>query len=150
MTSDSRLTIDQILAIRPAVAAEPPQWWDTGRQIAFVSGLSGESELWSVAREGSAPVRLTAGMGNVRFLGARLPRVSPIRPKNVRRPVVALPATRRGSIATAPASPGCSAGADTARRARYRGRCTVNVVPASCDDVTSMSPSCAVTMRSAM
>ncbi len=75
--SDSTLTIDQILAIRSSVGPELPQWWADGTQIAFVSGLGGETELWSVGADGGFPTRLTAGMGGVRFLGSRVPRVSP-------------------------------------------------------------------------
>jgi dipeptidyl aminopeptidase/acylaminoacyl peptidase len=102
--SDSTLTIDQILATRSWVAADLPQWWagsqvdpprdfgggDSSRahggaegvapsasQVAFVSGLGGETDMWSVDAGGGFPLRLTEGMGGVRFLGTRIPRVSP-------------------------------------------------------------------------
>lgn len=75
--SDRTLTIDQMLAIRSWVGTDLPQWWAGGSQIAFVSGLGGETELWSVPAGGGFPTRLTTGMGSVRFLGARIPRVSP-------------------------------------------------------------------------
>jgi dipeptidyl aminopeptidase/acylaminoacyl peptidase len=74
---DQKLTIDQILATRSWVAPDLPQWWAGGSQIAFVSGLGGETEMWSVDAAGGFPRRLTAGMGGVRFLGTRIPRVSP-------------------------------------------------------------------------
>jgi dipeptidyl aminopeptidase/acylaminoacyl peptidase len=75
--SDNSLTIDQVLASRPWVGPDLSQWWAGGRQVAFVSGLGGETELWSVDAAGGFPTRLTSGMGSVRFLGSRIPRVSP-------------------------------------------------------------------------
>ena len=77
MNTDCTLTIDQILAIRSQIVPELPQWMADGKQIAFVSSLAGEPELWSVGADGGYPMRLTAGMGGVRFLGSRIPRISP-------------------------------------------------------------------------
>ena len=80
MTNDASaasLTIDQLLAIRPLVAPEPPLWSSDGRQIIFTSGLAGEPALWSVGANGSFPQRLTTNLGSVRFLGTREPRISP-------------------------------------------------------------------------
>ncbi|MDQ7829336.1 MAG: S9 family peptidase [Armatimonadota bacterium] len=71
------LSLDQLLAIRPAALPEPPQWAPDGSAILFVSAMAGEPELWSVSPSGGAPVRLTTGMGEIPFLGARMPQWSP-------------------------------------------------------------------------
>lgn len=71
------LGIDQLLAIRPAVLPEAPQWSPDGSVIAFVSAAGGEPDLWAVSPGGGPPARLTAGMGEIPFLGARLPQWSP-------------------------------------------------------------------------
>jgi len=73
----SVLTIDQILALRPTLMLEAPQWSLDGQQIFFASTLSGEPELWSIPSTGGFPARLTVGMGGVRFLGSTNPRRSP-------------------------------------------------------------------------
>ncbi|MFN8484435.1 MAG: prolyl oligopeptidase family serine peptidase [Anaerolineae bacterium] len=74
---DPRLTIDQILAIRPAVNLEPPQWFPDGGSLAFVSTLGGAQDIWRIGREGGFPQRLTSEMGVVRFLGTPNARLSP-------------------------------------------------------------------------
>ncbi|MCW5850051.1 MAG: S9 family peptidase [Anaerolineae bacterium] len=71
------LTIDQLNAIRPLVGLESPLWFPDGRRIAFLSGLAGAGEMWSVPAEGGFPQRLTVGMGSVRFLSSPTPRLSP-------------------------------------------------------------------------
>jgi len=73
----SVLTIDQILAMRPCVLPEVPQWSPDGERVAFTSTLSGGLEMWSVPAAGGYPQRLTVGMGGVRFLGSSNPRWSP-------------------------------------------------------------------------
>ena len=102
--SEQQLTIDQLLANRSWVIPDQPQWLDgarggepsagqraassrahgsaeggepSGGQIAFVSSLGSETEMWGVDAGGGFPRRLTAGMGGVRFLGTRIPRISP-------------------------------------------------------------------------
>lgn len=70
------LTIDQLIALQPLVGLEPPQWLADGR-IAFVSSLGGGTDLWSIEAEGGFPVRLTTGLGGLRFLDVRVARVSP-------------------------------------------------------------------------
>ncbi|MDR5696600.1 MAG: S9 family peptidase [Armatimonadota bacterium] len=71
------LSIDQLLAIRPAVLPEAPQWAPDGSAILFVSAMSGEPDLWTVSPSGGLPTRLTTGMGEIPFLGARMPQWSP-------------------------------------------------------------------------
>lgn len=72
-----RLTIDQLLALHPWVNLEPPQWSANGRHIAFVSTLGGQQDIWRIPYDGGFPVRLTAGMGSVRFLGSPQAKTSP-------------------------------------------------------------------------
>ena len=74
--SEHQLTIDQLLANRSWVVPDLPQWLDGG-QLAFASSLGSETEMWGVDANGGFPARLTVGMGGVRFLGTRIPRVSP-------------------------------------------------------------------------
>ncbi len=74
---DASLTIDQILAVRPVVNLEPPQWFPDGDSIAFVSTLGGTQDIWRIGREGGFPQRLTSEMGVVRFLGTPNARMSP-------------------------------------------------------------------------
>lgn len=76
-SSSHNLTLDQLLAIRARVAAEPPQWSADGSHIAFISDLSGMSDLWSIGAQGGFPTRLTTGMGGLRFLDSRSARRSP-------------------------------------------------------------------------
>ncbi len=71
------LTIDQINAIRSIILPELPQWSRDGKEIAFVSTLGGEPELWSIGSNGGFPTRQSVGLGSVRFLGSRSPRRSP-------------------------------------------------------------------------
>jgi dipeptidyl aminopeptidase/acylaminoacyl peptidase len=75
--ADATLTLDQLLAIRSRVVVEPPQWSADGTQIAFMSDLSGTTDLWAIGAQGGFPRRLTTGMGSVRFLDLRNPRWSP-------------------------------------------------------------------------
>ncbi len=75
--SNSCLSIDQILALRPTLALEPPQWSPDSREIAFVSTMNGGPELWSCSAQGGYPTRMTVGMGGVRFLGTNNARRSP-------------------------------------------------------------------------
>ncbi|MDE2715739.1 MAG: S9 family peptidase [Chloroflexota bacterium] len=64
MTDESKLSLDQILSIRPLIAAETPRWSPDGSRIAFVSShLEDAAELWSVPAGGIFPVRLTVGAG---------------------------------------------------------------------------------------
>lgn len=71
------LSLDQLLAIKAVALPEPPRWSPDGAQIIFVSGLSGEPEIWATSPEEGAPVRLTVGMGEIPFLGTRMPQWSP-------------------------------------------------------------------------
>lgn len=71
------LGIEQLLAIKPGVLPESPQWSPDGSAILFVSAMAGEPDLWTVSPSGGTPTRLTAGMGEIPFLGARLPQWSP-------------------------------------------------------------------------
>ncbi len=77
MSHHTSLTIDQLVNLRPLVGIEPPQWSPDGKRIAFISGLAGEPELWSISPGGGFPSRLTIGMGSARFLGSWNPRWSP-------------------------------------------------------------------------
>jgi dipeptidyl aminopeptidase/acylaminoacyl peptidase len=76
-STDQALTIDQILAMAPSFLLEAPQWSPDGQQIAFLAGLKGAFELWGVSPRGGFPVRLTVGLGEVRFLGLRHAKWSP-------------------------------------------------------------------------
>jgi len=75
--SESRLSIDQILAVRSQAGSEAPQWSPDGRGITFVSGLGGGVELWSTSPDGGPLTRLTVGMGGVGHLATFIPRWSP-------------------------------------------------------------------------
>ena len=70
-TDESMLSLDQILSIRPLVAAEAPQWSPDGTRIVFVSSLGDAAELWSVPADGGFPARLTVGAGD----GGAAPRI---------------------------------------------------------------------------
>ena len=70
-TDEPMLSLDQILSIRPLVAAETPQWSPDGSRIVFVSSLGDTAELWSVPADGGFPARLTVGAGN----GGAAPRI---------------------------------------------------------------------------
>ena len=70
-TDKSKLSLDQILSIRPLVAAETPQWSPDGTRIVFVSSLGDTAELWSVPADGGFPARLTVGAGD----GGAAPRI---------------------------------------------------------------------------
>ena len=69
--TESKLSLDQILSIRPAVAAEPPQWSPDGSRVLFVSSQGDTSELWTVPVDGGFPTRLTVGAGD----GGAAPRI---------------------------------------------------------------------------
>ena len=56
---ESKLSLDQILSVRPAVAAEVPQWSPDGTRIVYVSSLGDKAELWTVPADGGFPTRLT-------------------------------------------------------------------------------------------
>ncbi len=71
------LSIDQVLAVRPLVNLEAPQWFPDGSRLAFVSTLGGQQDIWSISAEGGFPQRLTVDMGTVRFLGTPNARLSP-------------------------------------------------------------------------
>ena len=69
---ESKLSLDQILSIRPLVAAETPRWSPDGSRIAFASSRQEDAaELWSVPANGGFPVRLTVGAG----AGGSAPRI---------------------------------------------------------------------------
>ena len=68
---ESKLSLDQILSIRPLVAAGTPQWSPDGTRIVFVSSLGDTAELWSVPADGGFPARLTVGAGE----GGATPRI---------------------------------------------------------------------------
>ena len=68
---ESKLSLDQILSIRPLVAAETPQWSPDGTRIVFVSSQGDTAELWSVPADGGFPALLTAGAGD----GGAAPRI---------------------------------------------------------------------------
>ena len=69
---ESKLSLDQILSIRPLVAAETPRWSPDGSRIAFVSTHREEAaELWTVPSDGGFPARMTVGAG----AGASAPRI---------------------------------------------------------------------------
>ena len=78
-TDESKLSVDQILSIRPVVAAETPQWSPDGARIVFVSSQGDTAELWSVPSGASLkldmqkrfPTRLTVGAGD----GGAAPRI---------------------------------------------------------------------------
>ncbi|MYA61988.1 MAG: hypothetical protein F4X94_05380, partial [Dehalococcoidia bacterium] len=71
-TDESKLSLDQILSIRPLVAAETPRWSPDGSRIVFVSSRQGDTaELWSVPADGGFPARLTEGAG----AGDSVPRI---------------------------------------------------------------------------
>ena len=69
--NESKLSLDQILSIRPVVASETPQWSPDGRRIVFVSSLGDSAELWSVPSDGGFPTRMTVGAGD----GGAAPRI---------------------------------------------------------------------------
>ena len=69
--NESKLSLDQILSIRPLVAAETPQWSPDGTRIVFVSSQGDSAELWSVPSDASFPTRLTVGAGD----GGAAPRI---------------------------------------------------------------------------
>ena len=68
---ESKLSLDQILSIRPLAAAEAPQWSPDGTRIVYVSSLADTAELWSVPAGGGFPARLTVGAGD----GGAAPRI---------------------------------------------------------------------------
>ena len=69
--NESELSVDQILSIRPVVAAEPPQWSPDGTRILYVSTQGDTAELWAVPASGGFPTRLTVGAGD----GGTAPRI---------------------------------------------------------------------------
>jgi dipeptidyl aminopeptidase/acylaminoacyl peptidase len=71
------LTVDQLLAIRSHGGSEGPRWLAGGEALAFVSGLGGTPELWTVSPESGALRQLSVGMGSVGHLATCLPRPSP-------------------------------------------------------------------------
>ena len=70
-TDESKLSLDQILSIRPLVAPETPRWSPDGARILFVSSQGDAAELWSVSSDGGFPARLTVGAGD----GGAAPRI---------------------------------------------------------------------------
>ena len=70
-STESKLSVDQILSIRPVVAAEPPQWSPDGKRVLYVSTQGETAELWSVPANGGFPARLTVGAGD----GGAVPRI---------------------------------------------------------------------------
>ena len=71
-TDESKLSLDQILSIRPLVGAETPRWSPEGSRIVFVSSRQEDTaELWSVPADGGFPTRLTIGAGD----GGAAPRI---------------------------------------------------------------------------
>jgi Tol biopolymer transport system component len=71
------LSVDQLLAIRSIVSGDRPCWMPDGETILFVSGLSGEPDLWTIRTDGTALQKLTTGMGGVGHLASFMPCVSP-------------------------------------------------------------------------
>ena len=53
--NSSDLGLDQILSIRPVVAAEPPQWSPDGARVLYVSSQGDTTELWSVSDQRRTP-----------------------------------------------------------------------------------------------
>ena len=70
-TDESKLSLDQILSIRPLVGTETPQWSPDGTRIVFVSSQGDTAELWSVPADGGFPSRLTVRAGD----GGAAPRI---------------------------------------------------------------------------
>ena len=70
-TNESKLSLDQILSIRPVMTAEPPQWSPDGARVLYVSSQEDSAELWSVPANGGFPTRLTVGAGD----GGAAPRI---------------------------------------------------------------------------
>jgi dipeptidyl aminopeptidase/acylaminoacyl peptidase len=75
--TSTKLTADQILAIRSVGGSEAPQWSPDGSQIIFATSLGGSAELWSVSPQGGPLTRLTVGMGGVGHLATFMPMWSP-------------------------------------------------------------------------
>ena len=72
-----KLSIDEILAMRPVLLPETPLWLADGKTVVFASAASGEPQLWTISSEGGLATRLTVSMGGVRFLASYLSKRSP-------------------------------------------------------------------------
>ncbi len=70
-TTESKLSLDQILSIRPVLAAETPRWSPDGARVLYVSSQGDTAELWSVPASGGFPSRMTVGAGD----GGTAPRI---------------------------------------------------------------------------
>ncbi len=71
------ITLDQLMAIRPLLAPEAPQWSPAGDQIGFISSIGGAPALWQISPDGGFPTRLSGPLGDVDFLASRIPLWSP-------------------------------------------------------------------------
>jgi dipeptidyl aminopeptidase/acylaminoacyl peptidase len=75
--SGSKLSEDQILAIKSFAGTETPRWSPDGQQIIFVSSLGGAAEIWSVHSGNGLLTQLTVGLGDVGHLASSMPQWSP-------------------------------------------------------------------------
>ena len=75
--STTGISVDRLLAVGAVAANETPQWAPDGSLIVYATSAGGGPDLWGVAPDGGAPVRLTVDTGGVGHLSSIRPQWSP-------------------------------------------------------------------------